>query len=155
MSDPASDSAVYNTPEEIAGLLEMSRKHEPHMVPVFEAVRARRIQLARSGQDETTSLTKLRASSADDGDLPTLVILRDDSASERGPKKWPLALGALACSARLVLYDGPPAEETYRGFVILAATFDHVLVVECDAARFDEWREVAAYVKVIVCDPWW
>ena len=149
----ARETALYFEPSAVDGLIHRSRKFAPHHVPLYQAVRARRIALGRFARNETASFACLRNS--DLGDPPTLMLINDDAEQERGPAGWPLTGGLMQWAAAITIYDGPQNEENYHGLVILADAFARVVVVECNAEHAEVWRKAADATGNLVMKPYW
>jgi hypothetical protein len=108
-----------------------------HYIPLFRAIRDRRIAMMQVLRGTTLSMRELKTFTR----RPLVLILGDDDHMATGPSCFP-CVGTAKRWARSVLLHGTGGEpEHYEGAVQLAEQFGNCLLIETSSAQIDPWLE--------------
>lgn len=121
--------------------MHLQRQRQPQLVPVFQAVRARRMDLIMPTQAMVTLPLALLTTNPP---VPVLMTIMDTGICSAGPAAWPCAVRAMDWAHPGFYPNGDPQGANFFELLV-EMTLEHgrFLCVETVPERVNAWRRFA------------
>lgn len=153
MSWPPADGIYNRAKQAERALSHLQRQRQPQVVPIFQAVRERRIDLFMPTQATVTLPPALLTANPS---VPILATIADSDVDRPtgGPDAWPCAVQAMEWACPGFYPNGDPqGAELFELLVEMTIEYGRFLYVETVPERVNAWRRFAGVAppRLAVC----